>query len=180
MDPNNLAKAMNISLKRAAAWADTIEEAFEIAGLTTLWQRAYFIAQVGHESSGLGILRELWGPTAAQSKYDMHPSLGNRKPGDGKRYMGRGPIQVTGLANYERTTKSMRELFPDCPDFVENPDELLEPKWGMRAAALFWRDNNLTHITDFTVLTRRINGGTTGIVERKARLRVAMAQPSLK
>lgn len=180
MKAEHLAKAMSIPLERAQAWADFIEEAFTIAGLNTLWQRAYFIAQVGHESAGLRTLREIWGPTAAQSKYDTHPYLGNKAPGDGKKYMGRGPLQITGLANYIRITQLMRELHLDCPDFVQNPDALLQPEWGMRAAALYWKDRNLTHITDFTLLTRRINGGTNGLDKRKIRLRVAMAQPSLK
>lgn len=180
MDANNLAKAMNIPSARAALWAETIEEAFIIAGLNTLWQRAYFIAQVGHESGGLLTLEEIWGPTAAQSRYDTKADLGNKRPGDGKKYRGRGPIQVTGLANYTRMTALIRELHPACPDFVEEPEKLKDPRWGMLAAAFFWKDNKLANITDFTTLTRRINGGTNGIADRKLRLRRALAQPSLK
>src|SRR5258708_4383140 len=67
-------------------------------------RQAAFLAQVGHESGGFVWMHEIWGPTEAQSRYeppsDLATRLGNTQPGDGKRYMGRGPIQITGRFNY--------------------------------------------------------------------------------
>lgn len=61
---------------------------------------AAFIAQIGHESGQLKYVKEIWGPTAAQAKYEGRKDLGNTVVGDGSKYRGRGLIQITGRANY--------------------------------------------------------------------------------
>ncbi len=68
--------------------------------INTPARAAAFLAQVGHESGQLRYLREIWGPTPAQVRYEGRADLGNAQPGDGKRFMGRGLIQITGRKNY--------------------------------------------------------------------------------
>src|SRR3954465_5080236 len=67
---------------------------------------AAFLAQIAHESGQLRFMEEIWGPTPAQGRYEplspLATGLGNTTLGDGKRFKGRGPIQLTGRANYQR------------------------------------------------------------------------------
>ena len=70
---------------------------FQIVGSRRV---AAFIAQIGHESGQLVYVREIWGPTPTQAKYEGRKDLGNTVPGDGFKYRGRGLIQITGRANY--------------------------------------------------------------------------------
>ena len=50
-----------------------------------------YFAQLMHESGDFRYDREIWGPTAAQQRYDTRTDLGNtpEKDGDGYRYRGR-------------------------------------------------------------------------------------------
>jgi putative chitinase len=67
---------------------------------------AAFLAQLAHESGQFRFMEEIWGPTDAQRRYEpvtrLSQALGNTEAGDGKRFKGRGPIQLTGRANYKR------------------------------------------------------------------------------
>jgi predicted chitinase len=84
--------------------------------------RAYILATAWHETgpaaSSLHMTprREIWGPTAAQKRYEGRVDLGNTQPGDGKRYMGRGYVQITGRANYRKASSLTGH------DLVAEPD----------------------------------------------------------
>lgn len=130
---------------------------------------AHFISQIGHESGGFKYVREIWGPTAAQRRYEGRADLGNNQPGDGKKFMGRGLIQITGRANYAEASKDM---FGD--DRLLNTPELLEqPEYASQSAVWFWSKRNLNQLADAgaeykhcVAITKRINGGTNGIKDR--------------
>ena len=132
---------------------------------------AAFLAQLAHESAQFKFMEELWGPTAAQRRYEppdkLATTLGNTEPGDGFRFKGRGPIQVTGRANYRR--------FGDLLglDLVATPAQAASPEVAFRIAALFWSKKGLNELADrvtpeaFREITRRINGGFNGLAERQ-------------
>lgn len=89
--------------------------------------------------------------------------LGNRQgTDDGWRYRGRGPIQVTGRANY-------RECGQVIGVDLESEPSLLELRsTGAASTAWFWRKHKLTGYNgDVLSVTRRINGGTNGIEDRQ-------------
>lgn len=124
---------------------------------------AHFIAQCGHESGGFRYMEEI----ASGAAYEGRKDLGNTVVGDGKRYKGRGPIQLTGRANYRRIGRRIGL------DLEGNPFLVSDPSIGMWCAIEYWAENDLNAIAqtdDVVKLTRRINGGTNGLDDRKARL----------
>ena len=131
---------------------------------------AQFLAQVMHESGNLRYVREIWGPTAAQKGYEGRKDLGNTKPGDGKRYMGRDVIQVTGRSNYRQLTAWVRKTFGKGPDFEASPELLESPEWlGIGAIWYFLtRDRLLAHARagNIEMVTRLVNGGLNGYADR--------------
>jgi len=124
---------------------------------------AAFIAQIGHESGQLVYVREIWGPTPAQAKYEGRKDLGNSVPGDGFKYRGRGLIQITGRANYAACGEALGL------DLINQPELLEQPKNACLSAAWFWATNGLNTLADqdqFNTITRRINGGLNGLQDR--------------
>lgn len=174
--PAQLQRVMGIKPALAARWAPYITRALDLSDCTTPARAAAWLAQVGHESGCLRYTRELWGPTAQQLRYEpgttLAKRLGNTQPGDGKRYMGRGLIQITGRGNYRLCTERMAGLVAGAqvPDFEEQPELLERPDWAALSAALYWRKHNLNRWADngdFAELTRRINGGYNGLAHRQ-------------
>jgi predicted chitinase len=138
--------------------------------ITTPARIAAFLAQVGHESGQLRYFQEIWGPTDQQKKYEppsrVAKRLGNTEPGDGLRYRGRGPIQITGRSNYEKYGKLL-----NLP-LVEKPDLAALPMHGFRIAGAYWKMRGLNELADggtgedFKDITVRINGGLTHLAQR--------------
>lgn len=177
-----LRRLYGLSLPKAVQWLPHLQAALKLAECDTPQRIACFLAQVGHESGSLVYVRELWGPTKQQLRYEpgttLARRLGNTEPGDGLRFMGRGLIQVTGRANYAMTTVRMREFFKDAPDFELNPELLQVMRWAALSAGLFWRVKRLNRWADnhdFSELTRRINGGYNGLAHRQALLARALS-----
>lgn len=131
---------------------------------------AQCLAQMLHESGALRYVREIWGPTKAQRGYEGRLDLGNIRPGDGKRYLGRDVLQITGRTNYRALTAWVHEEFGDGPDFEAVPDLLEEGQW-LGIGAIWYlrtRPGLLTYAAsgNIEMVTRRINGGLNGYADR--------------
>lgn len=171
-----LARIMpNASEARRAACLDPINVTMQRYGVLSLARAAAFLAQIAHESGELQFMHELWGPTAQQKRYDppsdLARRLGNTQPGDGRRYRGRGPIQITGRANYRRYGRLL-DL-----DLEPHPERAADPPVGFLIAGEYWVRNGLNELADsgdFDTITRRINGGMNGADERRRLYQLAL------
>lgn len=170
MDKLTFLRAANLSPAMADRWWQHVEPALFEFGILSPSRVADWIAQVGHESEGFQYTREIWGPTPAQMRYEGREDLGNIRPGDGKRFMGRGLIQITGRANYRKAGAALGF------DLELNPELLESDLLAARSAAWFWYDKGLNALSDsgdFIALTKRINGGTNGLADRQRRREIA-------
>lgn len=162
--------------------------------INTPLRLSHFLAQSSHESADFtrlvenlnysekGLLSTFpkYFTPAQAAQYARKPSAianrvyanrmgnGSEQSGDGYRYRGRGAIQITGRNRYRDCSEY---LFND-DILLTNPDLLLEPKYAILSACWYWDINNLNKIADgnnIELLTRRINGGTNGLEDRRAR-----------
>jgi predicted chitinase len=151
-----------------------LNKVMEIYEIDTPLRAAAFLAQIAHESAELRFMEEIWGPTEQQKKYeppsDLATRLGNTQQGDGFRYRGRGPIQITGRSNYQKYGSLIGI------DLVGNPDLAATPQFAFTTAALFWKTNGLNELADvedFITITKRINGGLNGLADRQKYYEIA-------
>ncbi len=157
----------NLNHAKCQAYLPFLQQAMEEFEINTLLREAAFLAQIAHESGEFRWMEEIWGPTETQKRYEL-PSpkateLGNTRPGDGKRFKGRGPIQITGRANYKKYGGLLGV------DLIDQPELAATPEVGFRIACVFWRLSKLNELADqqqFEKITRRINGGLTGQADR--------------
>ena len=147
------------------ALVEPLNDAMKEHEIDDIQRETAFIAQVAHESGQFHYLREIWGPTMAQEKYEGRRDLGNVMPGDGRKFLGRGLIQITGRANYAACGVALGL------DLLAHPELLEAPENACRSAAWWWREhgcNELADSGDFKALTKRINGGLNGLADRVA------------
>lgn len=171
---------------------ETLKKGVQFLGLNKT-QGAHFFGQCAHESGGftawsenlnysadglLKIFGKYFNSTTA-SQYARQPvkianhvyanrmGNGNEASGDGWKYRGRGPIQITGHDNYAMMAKDLRDN-----EIVNNPDVVLT-KYSFKSAKWFFDHNGLWSLCgdvsdkSITALTKRINGGTNGLAHRK-------------
>jgi putative chitinase len=157
---------------------------------------AHFFAQTSHETGGFKAfsenlnysaqgLQSIFGkyfPGTLEESYARQPEKianrvyadrmgnGNEASGDGWKYRGRGALQLTGKANYEAFAKYLGHN-----EVLENPD-LVATKYAFESAMFFFERNKLWEICDkgindaaILALTKRINGGTHGLDDRKVK-----------
>lgn len=172
---------------KAGIFLPALNAAMAEFDISTPARKAAFLSQVGHESGQLLYVRELWGPTVAQLRYERDFSaawppkartdrnqlpfdLGNAVAGDGSRYRGRGLIQITGRTNYAACSKALGL------DLLAQPALLEQTINACRSAGWFWQSRGLNPLADAgdqVAVTRRINGGTNGLTDRLALFAVA-------
>lgn len=130
--------------------------------LDTGLRLAHFMGQCGHESGGFRYMEEI----ASGAAYEGRANLGNVQSGDGKRFKGRGPIQLTGRANYRRVGRKIGI------DLESHPDMVSHPSVGLLVGCVYWSDRGLNakaDADDLLGLTKAINGGVNGLEDRKVR-----------
>ena len=157
--------------RQAGVFVSVLNTAMSKYGIVTVPRIAAFIAQVGHESGQLRYVREIWGPTAQQAGYEGRGDLGNTVRGDGSKFRGRGLIQITGRANYAACGEAL------AMDLLSHPELLEQPQHAAMSAAWFWSVKGLNDLADrdqFLTITRRINGGLTGVDDRIALWKTAL------
>ena len=135
-------------------------------GLDSTLRQAHFLAQIAHESDGLHTTVEY----ASGRAYEGRADLGNVKQGDGVRFKGRGLIQLTGRANYQKYGALLGV------DLVGNPEAAGRFPVAIETAGLYWKLHGLNRYADaddVNTITRRINGGYNGLADRRAYLAAA-------
>jgi putative chitinase len=190
-------------LKIEPSLAEPFNETFERFGILSPVQQAAWLGQCGHECNNFRVLEEnlnyraatllklfpltakrAWGFTPeSAAQYERQPvkianriygsRMGNRDEasGDGFLYRGSGYLQLTGAANFFHAGKALGE------DFVRNPDLVRTPKYASLTAGWFWQTHNLNQYADkedWLMLTKRINGGTIGLEDRKKHIAHAL------
>ena len=124
---------------------------------------AHFLAQAAHESDGFKAVTEY----ASGAAYEGRRDLGNVKRGDGVRYKGRSPFQLTGRANYKSAGDALGV------DLINQPEAAAQFPLAARIAAWYWDTRKLNALADgddLRAITRRINGGLNGLDSRRAYL----------
>ena len=148
-----------LSAQKASVFHPLLVKAMREFEINTPKRAAAFIAQLAHESGQLYYMEEI----ADGSAYEGREDLGNVFPGDGKKFKGRGPIQLTGRANYRAFGKELGV------DLENEPKLAASPQLGFRIAGCFWRRKGLNPLADsgdFKTITRKINGGDRGMQDR--------------
>ena len=187
-----------IALGIDTKWLKVLEFTFSKYQINTPTRQAAFIGQCQHESNNFRTLEEnlhysadvlmrVWpsrfpnidvankyanDPEKIANKvYGGRADLGNIEDGDGWKFHGRGVIQLTGRANYTVCGQALGQ------PFTSNPSLLLDPEWACLSAGWFWNKkglNALADIEDWTIMTKRINGGTIGLSDRINKIHKAM------
>jgi putative chitinase len=161
MTLDQLRAIMPLAGNRAGLFLAPLNDTMIEFHISTPARQASFLSQVAHESGQLRWVREL----AVGDAYEGRLDLGNTQPGDGRRYKGRGLLQVTGRDNYKACGFSLGL------DLISHPELLELPEYAARSAGWFWDTKNLNALADTgdqVKVTRRINGGTRGLAERLA------------
>lgn len=196
INKNNLSKALNISLEKAAIWHPVIQETLDTYSINTEKRVCMFIAQCAHESGSFSFLQEnmdysairmaeVWPsrfrgpdgrPNAIALTLAHHPKelantiyanrMGNRGPETGDGWNYRG----RGLIQITGLDnyKSLGDAWD--MNLLGNPDLLLEPKYASLSAGWFWDKKNLNSyadVDDIVNCTKVINGGTVGLDDRQ-------------
>jgi putative chitinase len=185
-------EAQLLALGIDGKWLEPLKETFEKYEINTPRRQACFLGQCMHESGGFKFLKENLNYSAKglvatwpsrfpneeyADEYARKPEriankvysgrMGNTEDGDGAKYIGRGLIQLTGKDNYKAVTEALGE------DLVANPQLLEEPRYAALSAGWFWNKkglNALADANDIETMTKRINGGSIGIADRKAKI----------
>ena len=174
MDADSLAEVMGYAVPqyRYDALCPAVNQAMREAGCLSVNRAAMMMAQVGHESGGLRYMEEI----ASGAAYEGRADLGNTQPGDGKRFKGHGPIQITGRANH--TSVSLwafaRKLVPTASYFIDHPEELAGDLYGFLGVVWYWtvarpKLNAYADAADIVSATKAVNGGTNGLADRVTR-----------
>ena len=175
-------------------WHHALEQLFPDYDINTPRRMAAFIAQCAHESGGFMVLKENLNYKAATlrkifpkyfpndqiaQEYASKPNKqiaiaskvyanrmgnGDEASQEGGKFCGRGLIQLTGRSNYQAFADSLEMSIDDVPEYLQTFEG------AAQSACWFWDTNKLNQWADagdILTLTKRINGGTIGLEDRK-------------
>lgn len=176
---------------------ESLSKMFQKYEINTVNRIAGFLAQCGHESADFTVLKEnlnyganglratfpkYFATDAIATLYERQPEkianriyanrLGNgsESSGEGYRYRGRGAIQLTGKENYLEFARSINKTLDDTVGYCETTEGALE------SSCWFWKIKNINFLCDkddIIEMTKRVNGGTLGLEERKQKYQKA-------
>ena len=183
-------------LKISEEWLEPLNDTFQRYAINTPLRMAAFVGQCSHESGNFKVLVEnlnysaerlceVWPsrfPTLESAQpYHRNPDMiankvysgrmGNSDDGDGALYIGRGCIQLTGKTSYTLAGDALNV------DFMHSPDLVSIPKYAALTAGWFWNKRELNKeadAKDYTGMTKKINGGLTGLDDRVAKIKAAL------
>lgn len=194
IDAKLLAKVSNVAEADLKDWVTPIRAACSRYEINTIRRVAAFLTTLAHEGGfkvgarenmnySANRLSQVWpsrfgrrGPNALARQIARKPEMianqvyanrmGNGDPtsGDGWRFRGAGPIQLTGRNNYRAFAKAMDKPLAEAEAYILTIDG------GIMSAAWFWDTNDINRLADTPGIsdeTRRINGGTIGIKHRE-------------
>ena len=189
MNRDQFESAMGCNAVKSERFYEAFAAACDEFGIDSPRRIAAFLAQVRHESAGLArleeslnynweALRRVWPRRFPSDDFARHyhrqperianlvycSRMGNGplESGDGWKYRGRGPIQITGRANYEAAGFALGYDLLAAPECIAR-----EADMAARSAAWFWHSidgNRFVDCDNFEGLCRRINGGAHGMV----------------
>jgi predicted chitinase len=143
-----------------AGFITALNDALAWGHLNTCQRYCAFLAQCMHESGDFKYVQEIASGASYQGR------MGNIHPGDGKRFKGRGWLQITGRDNYTAFQQATGV------DALKHPKLLTTTKNAWMASVWFWNHHNLNHDADtgtlsgFHKTTKIINGGHNGQADR--------------
>lgn len=105
---------------------------------------AAFLGQVHCASGGFLHVKEMWGPSELQERYENNAQLGNNKPGDGLKFRGRGLLPIRGRMYYNVCSLSM---FSD-KRLLATPEILELPEFAVLSAGWVWHSRGLNKFAD--------------------------------
>ena len=134
--------------------------------INTKLRIAHFMGQVTHECAGFRTTEEF----ASGAAYEGRLDLGNVKAGDGRRYKGRGLLQLTGRSNYQRMGQILGLPLEAQPLLAG------DPVISLKIACEYWKERKINAPADndnLIKVTRLVNGGLNGLEDRRALLKKA-------
>lgn len=152
---------LNVKQSIIDVYFDPLVQKMQEYEINTNLRICHFLAQIGHESGEFKYTEEL----ANGSAYENRKDLGNVHAGDGVRFKGRGLIQLTGRANYQKYSDAKGV------DYIKHPELLAtDPMVAVDVACWFWTTHKLNEWADqdnVNKVTKIINGGYNGFDNRK-------------
>lgn len=196
----DLGHAQEQNLTLLAIYLDRI---IDLWGVSTLLRKAHFLGQSAEETTDFTSLYEsrLDGQPVDGRAYEGRRGLGNVRPGDGGRYIGRGAIQVTGRANYASAEADVDAFYrahasvaapsllgdacrSDGAGFVDHPERMADFPGAIDAACAYWVRHGLNSLADqdnVAAVTSVINPNLLGFEKRRQNVERAkrlLAEPS--
>ena len=141
-------------------YVEPLNKAMQHYEINTPLRQAHFMAQLAHESGSFRYSEEIAGGSAYEGRRD----LGNTQSGDGRKFKGRGLIQLTGRANYQEYGRDIGRDLLENPELVATDSELC-----VDVAGWYWmkrKINRYADVNDIKMVTRKINGGLNGLTDR--------------